>query len=86
MNLLTTYLLVLTLQLGDDSFSAREAAQASLVAAGPLAYPVLLHALDSPDPEIRHRARHLVRRQLETVPGPLVLPTAGGPLPVLDRK
>jgi hypothetical protein len=84
MNLLTPILLALTLQLGDDQFVARESASAALAAAGPLAYPALLSALDSDDAEVRSRARWLLRDQLMKVAGPLVLPTGGGSLPYID--
>jgi hypothetical protein len=47
-------------QLGDDSFTAREAATERLIAAGLAARPFLQQGSNDPDPEIRHRSAHLL--------------------------
>lgn len=46
-------------QLGDRDFRKREAAQRALAGFGPLADPALEVALQSPDPEVRQRAKQL---------------------------
>jgi uncharacterized protein (TIGR03067 family) len=58
----TTRVALLVRQLGDDSYSRREAASKALDALGAPALPALHQAAASADPEVRRRAARLVTR------------------------
>jgi hypothetical protein len=55
-------------KLGSDDFKEREAAGAELLALGEKAYPALLKAAGSNDPEVSRRAREMADRLKEAVP------------------
>jgi hypothetical protein len=63
-------------QLGDDSFAAREQATDDLVAAGPLARPLLRKATSDPDPEIARRAELCLERLDQVTEPPFVAAAA----------
>lgn len=56
-------------QLGADRFAEREAASEALKKAGALAGEQLREAAGSPDPEVAHRAKNLLRQIKEEDPG-----------------
>jgi hypothetical protein len=68
-------------QLGSEQFAEREAADRELARYGARALPALRRAANSPDAEVRQRARDLIRRIMEKAEPPARGPD-GKPLPL----
>jgi hypothetical protein len=72
--------------LGDDEFTVREKASAELLALKERAYPALVKAAESADPEVAHRAEELLEKLRELVPEDRLTPRENDVIQTKDSK